>query len=75
MTSSPTSSIMAEKNPKWPIYCEFWHFISIINLTLWAHNLKSCSCFLLNFVMHVTLTSSRTSSIMAEKKIKMADLL
>ena len=53
MTSSRTSSIMAEKKKKWPIYCDFSHFTSII----WPcgrDNLKSFSHILFKFVMHVT---------------------
>ena len=53
MTTSRTSSIMAEKNSKWPTYCDFSPFTSII----WPcgrDNLKSFSCFLPKFVLHVT---------------------
>ena len=52
MTSSRTSSIMAEKK-KWPIYCDFSHFTSLI----WPcerDKLKSFSHILFKFVMHVT---------------------
>ena len=52
MTSSRTSTIMAGKK-KWPIYCDFSHFTSII----WPcrrDNLKSFSHILFKFVMHVT---------------------
>ena len=45
--------IMAGKNSKWPIYCNFSHFTLII----WPcerDNLKSFSCILFNFVRHVT---------------------
>ena len=53
MTSSRTSSIMAEKKKKWPIYCDFSHFTSII----WPcgrDKLKSFSHILFKLVMHVT---------------------
>ena len=53
MTSSRTSSIMAEKKKKCLIYCDFSHFTSII----WPcgrDNLKSFSHILFKFVMHVT---------------------
>ena len=52
ISSSWTSSIMAEKK-KWPIYCDFSHFTSII----WPcgrDNLKSFSHILFKFVMYVT---------------------
>ena len=53
MTSSRTSSIMAGKKKKLPIYWDFSHFTSII----WPcgrDNLKSFSHILFKFVMHVT---------------------
>ena len=60
MTSSRTSSIMAEKKIKMADYCVFSHFTSII-LPCGRDNLKNLLCMLL-------VISSRTSSIMAEKK-------
>ena len=44
---------MAKKNSKWPIYCDFSHFTSII-LPCGRDNLKSFLRILFNFVMHVT---------------------
>ena len=44
---------MAKKKKKWPIYCDFSHFTSII----WPcgrDNLKSFSYILFKFVMYVT---------------------
>ena len=44
---------MAEKNAKWPIYCDFLHFTVII----WPcgrDNLKNLLCILPKFVMHGT---------------------
>ena len=73
ISSSWTSSIMAEKKSTWPIYCNFSHFTSII----WhcgRDNLKSFFYVLSsNLLCMLLITSSRTSSIMAGKKFKMAD--
>ena len=69
MTTSRTSSIMAEKKFKMADLLDFSPFTSII----WPcgrDNLKSFSRILFKFVMHLLMTSSRTSSIMAEKKKK-----
>ena len=44
---------MAEKNSKWPIYCEFSHFTLII-CPCGRNNLKSFPCVLLKFDMHAT---------------------
>ena len=55
-----------KKKKKWPIYCNFSHFTSII-WEVFHISFSNLLCMLL-------MTSSRTSSIMAEKK-KMADLL
>ena len=53
VTSSRTSSIMADKKFKWPIYCDFSHFTSII----WPcgrNNMNIFACILPKFVVHVT---------------------
>ena len=74
MTSSRTSLIMAEKKKKWPIYCDFSHFTSII----WPcgrDNLKSFSHILFKFVMHVTNDQFSDEFNNGRKKKKMADLL
>ena len=43
---------MAEKNLKWPIYCDFSHFPSIIS-PCGCGAIAYFSCILLKFVMHV----------------------
>ena len=50
---SRTSSIMAEKNCYWLIYCDFSHVTSIIRHCE-RDNLKSFTCILFKFVKHVT---------------------
>ena len=74
MTSSWTSSIMAEKNSKSLIYYNFSHFTSLFGLAgvmTWKVFNVSCS----NLLYMLLINSSRASLIMAEKKFKMADLL
>ena len=44
---------MAEKKKKWPIYCEYSPFTSIIR-PCGRDNLKSFPCIIFKFVMHVT---------------------
>ena len=71
ISSSRTSSIMAEKEIKMADLLRFFDFY-VNNLTLtWKVFHVSSS----NLLCMLLISSSRTSSIMAEKKIKMADLL
>ena len=63
VTSSRTSSIMAEKI-EMPDLLHFPHFTSII-LPCGCNNFKSFSCILLKFVMYVTNDQLSTSSVMA----------
>ena len=74
MASSRTSSIMAEKNSKWLIYCDFSHFTSII-CPCGRNNMKSFSFTLFQFVMHVTDKPFSDNFNNGRKKFKMADLL
>ena len=74
MTSSRTSSIMAEKKFKIPNLFRFLAFY-VNNLTLCGDNLKSFPRILFKLLCMLLISSSWTSSIMAEKKFKMADLL
>ena len=74
MTSSRTSSIMAEKKKKMADLLRFFTFY-VNNLTLWANNLKSFSHILFKFVMHVTNDQFSDKFNNGRKKKKMADLL
>ena len=61
-TSCHTSSIMAEKKSKWPIFCDFSHFDLVGAITSKVSHV-SCS----NVLCMLLITSSRTNSIMAQK--------
>ena len=49
ISSSWTSSIMAKKNSKWLIYCDFSHFTSII----WPCSL--CKYYIVYHIIHVSI--------------------
>ena len=64
---------MAEKKSKWPIYCDFSYFTSII----WPcgrYNMNSFSCILPKFVMRVTNDQFSDKFNKSWKKSKMTDL-
>ena len=69
VTSSRTSSIMADKKFKWQIYCDFSHFTSII----WPcgrNNMNIFACILPKFVVHVTNDQFSNKFDNGWKKIK-----
>ena len=61
-------------NSKWPIYCDFAHFTSII----WPcvlDNLKNFTCIIFKFLMHVTNKQFSDKFNNGWKRFKMADIL
>ena len=74
MTTSRTSSIMAEKKFKMADLLRFFTFY-VNNLTCGRDNLKSFLRILFKFVMHVTNDQFSDKFNNGRKKKKMADLL